>query len=159
MINNIDCSKLAAMKTFNFSEVVKLLFKCDTKSARLKDIGELRQDAELTDSSWDFSSSRETGVYALFLDGALMKIGQAADKSSGVFHRMSQYCRERDGKCKYINDNNKDRIYVEYFNLELVEQCWAAEKLLQGIAFFMGEKCHGKKKNDIKQVNNNDKIL
>jgi hypothetical protein len=139
ILNNADYSKLATMQTFNFAEVVELLFKCNTKRARLKDIYTIRQDIKITDSLWDISSSRQIGVYALFLDADLLKIGQAADNSSGIFHRMSQYYRESDGKCKHINCNNKDHIRVEYFNLESVEECWAAEKLLQGIAFFMGE--------------------
>ena len=140
ILNNKVYSKIATLQSFDFARVVNILFECDVKKAKLKDIYSIRADNRKADDSWDIESSRCIGVYALFLGDELLKIGQAADNSSGVFHRMSQYYRETDGKCKYINSKNKNHISVEYFNLELVEECWAAEKLLQGVAFFMGEK-------------------
>lgn len=79
------------------------------------------------------------GVYALFYEDELKKIGQAADMSEGVFHRMSQYYRGKDGHCVHINQNNRDVIKVLYFNLETPEKCWAAERMLQGLADIMGE--------------------
>ncbi len=70
-------------------------------------------------------SNNETtkkGVYALYLDGILMKIGQATDKQ-GIFHRMSQYYRMNDGKCGKITSNNRDNIKVKYFNKDSIEDC------------------------------------
>ena len=140
VLNNLGYGKIANLQSFDFARVVNILFECDVKKAKMKDIYLLRTESEITDASWDIKSSRHIGVYALFLGDELLKIGQAADNSSGIFHRMSQYCRVKDGKCNKINSTNKNHIHVEYFNLDSVEECWAAEKLLQGIAFFMGEK-------------------
>ena len=138
-LNNAGYSEIAALSSFEFETVVSILFGCDVKKAQLKEIYSVRQDNQIKGDLWDLHTARTIGVYALFLGDTLLKIGQAADYSSGVFHRMSQYYRGTDGKCKYIDKHNKDCVRVEYFNLDSKQECWAAEKLLQGIAFFMGE--------------------
>lgn len=137
---NAGYSEMADMLSFDFETVVSILFGCNVKKAQLKEIYSVRQYNQIKSDLWDLRTARTIGVYALFLGDTLLKIGQAADDSSGVFHRMSQYYRGTDGKCEYINKHNKDCVRVEYFNLDSKQECWAAEKLLQGIAFFMGEK-------------------
>ena len=87
-------------------------------------------------------STEETsikGVYALYLDGQLMKIGRAIT-GSGIFTRMSQYYRLSNEGSKYITEKNRDLIEVKYFELTDNKECWAGEKRLQVIAFDCGEK-------------------
>lgn len=69
-------------------------------------------------------------VYALYLDGELMKIGKAVH-GQGLFTRMSQYYRLDKAGCEMIDTSNEDKIKVEYFFLPSGEECWAAERRLQ----------------------------
>ena len=83
--------------------------------------------------------TKKKGVYALFYENELKKIGKATDKM-GIFHRMSQYYREdKTGGLTEINEQNKDKIEVLYFNPP-EEECWFAERRLQVIAHDYGEK-------------------
>ena len=81
------------------------------------------------------------------MNGELQKIGKATDSKSGLFHRMSQYYRGKDGKCEEIDSENRDNINVEYLTLDSYEDCWAIERLFQGLAWRMGEKMPWEKKN------------
>lgn len=131
----------ALLGEFDFSKLAKEIYGCSVHCGTIKSIydpifdkkGKLIKGRSTRDI-------RKIGVYALFYDDELKKIGQAADKAGGIFHRMSQYYRHKDGYCIHINDNNRDKITVIYFNLESPEKCWAAERMLQGLADFMGER-------------------
>lgn len=83
--------------------------------------------------------TNKMGVYALYEDGNLMKIGKAV--YGGIFKRMGQYYRgDKTGGLKtYINKQNRDNIVIKYFNLKSAEECWAAERYLQAQAFYYGE--------------------
>ncbi|HAT4231234.1 TPA: hypothetical protein I9097_000156 [Clostridium perfringens] len=83
--------------------------------------------------------TRKKGVYALFYENELKKIGKAT-YDSGIFHRMSQYYRmDKTGGLKNINEKNRDKIEVLYFNPP-EEECWFGERRLQVIAHDYGEK-------------------
>lgn len=120
---------------FDFTEEVKKYYpKLEVVTASLKEIynckGTRGRSTERT---------RQKGVYALFYQNELKKIGKATDKH-GVFHRMSQYYRkDAKGGLKYIDKNNRDKIKVLYFNPP-EEECWFAERRLQVIAHDLGEK-------------------
>lgn len=78
------------------------------------------------------------GVYALFYNNELKKIGKSTDKK-GIFHRMSQYYRgDESGGLKQIDESNRDEINVKYFNPP-EDECWYAERRLQVIAHDFGE--------------------
>lgn len=84
--------------------------------------------------------TRIKGVYALYLDGKLMKIGKATYKD-GIFHRISQYYRmDKEGGIEQIDVNNRDKINVKYFTLDDSDELWFAERRLQVIAHDYGEK-------------------
>lgn len=123
---------------FVFEDLVKNIYGCNVYDSTIKDVYNPRPSKNNNMIGRATSDTRKKGVYALFDDDGLRKIGQAADKS-GIFHRMSQYYRGKDGHCIHINSNNRDRIKVQYFHLDDIEDCWAAERLLQSIAFYMGE--------------------
>lgn len=130
-------AELLDTNKFNFEKFVNLLFQKEVVKQKLTDIYN------------DGNSTQETkkkGVYALYWNGKLMKIGQAADDYSGIFHRMSQYYRGKDGKCEYIDDKNRDDIEVEYITCDSFEECWAIERLLQGLAWSLNEKMPWEKK-------------
>lgn len=124
---------------FVFEDLVKSIYDTTVYDSTIKDIYKPKLDKNNNIVGTSSEATRKKGVYALFDDDGLRKIGQAADKS-GIFHRMSQYYRGKDGRCPQINSNNRDSIKVKYFNMDDVEDCWAAERLLQSIAFYMGEK-------------------
>ena len=138
-----DYSQLTTLiptQGFQFKNVVNKLFKCEVHEKKLKAIYNPQNPNK--NNQIHGKGTRETkkiGVYALIYKGMLMKIGQAADDSDGIFHRMSQYYRGKDARCVHIDASNRDDVTVLYFNLEKAEECWAAEKLLQGIAYFCGE--------------------
>ena len=123
------------MKNFDFEKVVLEDFKATVIKSTLKDI----YNANEKDIGHSTKLTKMRGVYALFLDGELKKIGRAIT-GSGIFTRMSQYYRQKDGKLDYIDDTNKDKIVVWYFNLVNAKDCWAAEKHLQAKAYYAGEK-------------------
>lgn len=84
------------------------------------------------------STTKLKGVYALFYQNELKKIGKATDKY-GIFHRMSQYYRgDNNGGLRQITETNKDEIEVLYFNIS-EEEIWFAERRLQVIAHDCGE--------------------
>ena len=120
---------------FDFEKVVLDDFKATVIKSTLKDI--FNADEKGNGHSNEFT--KLPGVYALFLDGELKKIGRAIT-GAGIFTRMSQYYRQKDGKLDYIDDTNKDKIVVWYFNLVNAKDCWAAEKYLQAKAYYAGEK-------------------
>lgn len=120
---------------FDFEKVVLDDFKATIVKSTLKDIF----NADKEGKGHSTKSTRGRGVYALFYENELMKIGRAIT-GSGIFTRMSQYYRQKDGKLDYIDDTNKDKIIVWYFNLVNAKDCWAAEKYLQAKAYYAGEK-------------------
>lgn len=127
---------VASNGKFVFEDLVENIYGCTVYDSTIKDIYNPKSDKNMIGTSSE--ETRKRGIYALFDDDGLRKIGQAADKS-GIFHRMSQYYRGKDGRCPQIDSNNRDEIKVKYFNMDAVEDCWAAERLLQSIAFYMGE--------------------
>ena len=126
--------------SFCFKETVESLYGCQVSECKLKDIyNPQKSNPKGVVRGKGSTNTKGIGVYALAYKGQLMKIGQAADNKDGIFHRMSQYYRGKDGRCVHINLDNRDEVAVLYFNIEKTVECWAAEKLLQGIAFYMGE--------------------
>ncbi len=79
--------------------------------------------------NWNGSSgcstekTKKKGVYALFYENELKKIGKATDKNGGLTE---------------INEQNRDKIKVLYFNPP-EEECWFDERRLQVIAHDCGE--------------------
>lgn len=125
---------------FDFSKLAKEIYGCSIYCGTIKSVYNPKFDkCNNLIKGQSTNQTRKIGVYALFYEDKLMKIGQAADKSGGVFHRMSQYYRGNDGCCRHINIDNRDDVKVLYFNLESHEKCWAAERFLQGLADIMGE--------------------
>ena len=129
---------VASNGKFIFEDLVKNIYGCTVYDSTIKDIYSPKSNKSKKMIGTSSEKTRKRGVYALFDDDGLRKIGQATDKS-GIFHRMSQYYRGKDGRCPQIDSNNRDAIIVKYFNIDAVEDCWAAERLLQSIAFYMGE--------------------
>lgn len=126
---------------FRFDEVVSNKFNVSVKKSTLKNIFNANpKGINKKDRGMATEETKKRGVYALFLDGILKKIGRAIT-GNGIFTRMSQYYRmkEKDGALKYITEENKDKIEVWYFNLESNRDCWAAEKYLQAKAYYAGE--------------------
>ena len=122
-------------KRFDFkTEVHKYYSNATVESATLKEIFNKNKNGRGRSTE----KTKQKGVYALFLDGKMMKIGKATDKY-GIFHRMSQYYRgDKKGGLKFINDENKDKIEVLYFNL-CKKEIWFAERRLQVLAHDKGE--------------------
>lgn len=119
---------------FDFSKVVLEDYKITVVEAKLKDIynsGNCKRGRSTNET-------KRCGVYALFLNNELKKIGRAIT-GNGIFTRMSQYYRQDCG-IKQITDQNKDEILVRYFTLNSRKDCWAAEKYLQAKAYYAGEK-------------------
>ncbi len=85
------------------------------------------------------------GIYALYLDGELKKIGKAV-YNKGIFTRMSQYYRLTPEGLSQITKNNRDKIEVKFFFLKK-DDCWIAERKLQGIAWDAGERMPWESKN------------
>ena len=122
------------MKRFDFEKVVLEDFKATVVKTTLKDIFNVDKKG----NGRSTKATRGRGVYALFYENKLMKIGRAIT-GSGIFTRMSQYYRQKDGKLDDIDDTNKDKVVVWYFNLVNAKDCWAAEKHLQAKAYYAGE--------------------
>ena len=132
---------------FTFSTIVSQKYKCDVTNSSLKKIykPELKEYVDkktgekktrLEGTSTD--KTKRMGVYALYYEGRLMKIGKAVD--GGMFKRMGQYYRaDSTGGLDEITNNNRDLVEVEYFNLDTPDKCWAAERFLQSEAFEHGE--------------------
>lgn len=127
------CEDVIAEK-FDFTkEVNKYYPNAEVVNTTLKDIynlnGKRGKGTEQT---------RKKGVYALYYENKLKKIGKATDKN-GIFHRMSQYYRgDKKGGLTQINTTNKDDIVVLCFNPD-EKECWFAERRLQVIAHDCGE--------------------
>ena len=120
---------------FEFDKEVLKNFKITVCKSTLKEIYNVQENG----NGKSTPVTRRKGVYAILYKGELKKIGRAI-VGEGIFTRMSQYYRQKDGTIKEINDANKDDIEVWYFTLDVDKDCWAAEKLLQAIAYYSGEK-------------------
>lgn len=90
--------------------------------------------------------TKQKGIYALYLDGKLFKIGKATDQREGIFHRVSQYYRISPEGTDFITLDNRDSIKIIYFHVETQEECWFYERKLQVIAYENGEKTPLEKK-------------
>jgi hypothetical protein len=114
---------------FNFDNEVKKLYNQEATVLSLKSV---YNDGKST------HDTRGTGIYALFLDNKLMKIGKAVwDK--GIFTRMSQYYRCDNAGCAEITNDNRDKVYVHFIKLDK-DKCWLEERRLQVYAADLGEK-------------------
>ena len=122
-------------KKFDFINEVKIHYpNIEVISTSLKEIYNFNGS-----TGCSTKETKKKGVYALFYDGELKKIGKATDKY-GIFHRMSQYYRQdKKGGLTQIDSSNKDDIKVLYFNPD-ENECWFAERRLQVIAHDCGEK-------------------
>lgn len=118
---------------FNFDKCVLKKFKVTSITTTMKDI------CTSTSSKTSRNSNRNMGIYALYLDGQLMKIGRAVT-GYGIYTRMKQYYEIKKEGIAEISDLNKDQIIVKYFNLPSRRDCWAAEKFLQAEAYYSNEK-------------------
>lgn len=86
----------------------------------------------------------EMGVYAIYYEDKLKKIGKAGH-NNGVYHRLYQYYEEKDG-INEINADTKDLVYVKYFLLNSNEETWIAERRLQVLAYDSKEPMDWEKK-------------
>lgn len=126
---------------FDFEKAVLEDFKASVVKTTLKSVYNPVQKGECKITRGEATeATKRCGVYALFLDNELKKIGRAIT-GHGIFTRMSQYYRmkTKDGALKHINKQNRDKIVVWYFNLNTAKDCWAAEKYLQAKAYYAGE--------------------
>lgn len=104
-------------------------------SMTLKDIYNAQENGEGRSTE----KTRVKGVYALYHNQQLKKIGKSTDHY-GIFHRMSQYYRgDENGGSKAINENNRDHINIMFFTLKDESEIWYAERRLQVIAHDCGE--------------------
>ena len=128
--------KLMLKEKFNFeTEVKKKYPNREVLKSSLKDIYNLKNG-----KGHSTEQTKKKGVYALFYNEELKKIGKATDKN-GIFHRMSQYYRgDTNGGLKEIDEGNRDEIKVLYFNLPSEEECWVEERRFQVLAYDCGEK-------------------
>ena len=78
-----------------------------------------------------------SGIYALFYNKELKKIGKAVC-GKGIFTRMSQYYRLTKEGCIKIKEHNKDIVEVHFFMLDK-SLCWLEERRLQVKAADNGE--------------------
>ena len=114
--------------SFDFDKEVKNRYQVSTTAMSLKDAYNNGQSQPSTTGS---------GIYALYIDKELKKIGKAVyDK--GIFTRMSQYYRLTKEGCNEINDIIKDLVEVHFFMLD-EKKCWLEERRLQVIATDSGE--------------------
>lgn len=116
-------------KKFNFIEEVKVHYpNIDVVKTTLKEIYNCKNG-----KGHSTEKTKKMGVYAIYYQDELKKIGKATYKY-GIFHRMSQYYRgDKKGGLAEINKENRDEIEVLYFNLSK-DECWFAERRLQVIA-------------------------
>ena len=85
------------------------------------------------------------GVYALYCNNELKKIGKAVYRK-GIFTRMSQYYRMTKEGVKQIAKKNRNKIEVKFFFLNS-DECWIAARRLQVIAWDAGEQMPWEAKN------------
>ena len=120
---------------FDFDAEVKKFYKATVSTMSLKDA--YSGKSQTTNSG--------AGIYALYCDGELKKIGKAVyDK--GIFNRMSQYYRLAPEGLSQISETNRDKIEVKFFFLNS-DECWIAERRLQVIAWDAGEQMPWEAKN------------
>lgn len=123
-------------KLFNFNDEVEKYYKITPIKTTIKDICNQASNGRGSPTP----ATRKIGVYALYENNILVKIGKAT-YTTGIYHRMSQYYNmNRTGGLRQITESNRDKIVVKYFNLDSIEQCWVAERRLQVIAYDCGEK-------------------
>ena len=79
--------------TFDFTQLAKEIYGCSVHCGTIKSIYNPELDKSGIIRGRKTSQTCKIGVYGLFHKDKLKKIGQAANKSEGVFHRMSQYYR------------------------------------------------------------------
>lgn len=130
-----------SQNNFNFASLSKKLYGCSIHYSTLKALyaPEFDRNGRIIRGHATEETSKK-GVYALYFDGELKKIGKAAD-TKGIFHRMGQYYRQdKNGGSIHINSKNRDFITVEYIVCDSAEDCWITERLLQCIAYYKSEK-------------------
>lgn len=91
------------------------------------------------------STTSGAGVYALYYNNMLKKIGKAVYRK-GIFTRMSQYYRLTSEGLSQISEANRDKIEVKFFFLHR-DDCWIAERKLQVVAWDAGERMPWEAKN------------
>lgn len=124
------------MCKFNFEKAVKEIRGEETTiyEKTLKDVYNEGEDGE----GHSTDDTKPSGIYALYYDEKLMKIGKAVD---GFFKRMSQYYRlDKTAGSDFITDDNKNLITVQWYKLKDAEACWIDERRLQVKAYNAGEK-------------------
>lgn len=119
---------------FSFEEIVLKEFKTSVIKQTLSEVFNKGKNGE----GQSTEQTSRIGVYALYYNNRLKKIGKAVCPG-GIFKRMSQYYRGKDGSISYITSRNREAVQVQYFNLLTVKDCWAAEKFLQSMAYYENE--------------------
>ena len=124
---------------FDFEKAVKEIREQETE-VYSKTLLEAYSDQTKNKAPKRGKSTQKTefsGVYALYLDGELKKIGKA---SYGIFKRMSQYYRMTDNEgCGHIKEENRNSVQVKWYILDNSEDCWIDERRLQVKAYDLGE--------------------
>lgn len=113
---------------FDFDNEVKNRYSLTVTTMSLKDIYNKGNSQTSTTGS---------GIYALYYNNELKKIGKAV-YGKGIFTRMSQHYRMTKEGCKKINEHNRDCIKVHFFMLDK-SKCWLEERRLQVLASDNGE--------------------
>ena len=122
--------------SFNFTKTVKKLYpSAKVKIMLLKDIYNIGN----SNQGQSTEETKLSGIYALYENNNLMKIGKAVC-GKGIFKRMSQYYRGSLAGLAAITSANRDKIVVQFFTLDGSEECWIAERRLQIAAWDEGEK-------------------
>jgi len=83
-------------------------------SSLLKSVAQVAGSATLKGAYLDKKAPNMPGVYKVFYQGQLMKVGKASD---GLRKRFSDYYRGRSGGTaglKYITEENRDSIRVSW---------------------------------------------
>lgn len=158
VLNNIYAYCQMQNEKFIFANAVKTLYGSNVIYSTMKAIyaPKTTVHGRLIGNGTD--ETKKMGVYALYYNNELKKIGKASDKN-GIFHRMGQYYRgDKRGGSKFINKNNRDDIFVEYIQLDSTQDCWIIERILQGIAYYKNETMPWEEKSS-KENKNNGKQL
>ena len=120
---------------FDFDAEVKKFYNATVTTMLLKDAYGGKSQTANTGS----------GIYALYCDGELKKIGKSV-YGKGIFNRMSQYYQMTKAGAKQITNENRDKIKVKFFFLSS-DECWIAERRLQVAAWDAGEQMPWEAKN------------
>lgn len=123
---------------FDFEKEVNKLYPDKAKKVYKTTLKKVYNESDIKTRGVSTEETRQKGVYALYENGELKKIGKASDKN-GVFHRVSSYYRGKKDGTKWIKKKNREDIEIQYFHLEKVEECWYAERKLQTLAYEKGE--------------------